>query len=143
MQRDSAMSDEALFESALDDHPDDHGARLLFAEWLAECGDARAEAYFWMVVSAKRPAVDVVLAYGRNSWDWWSMVDGWKGESGGDNSLPDRVEPAVMLALDNFTHKSDWSNGCAYCEYRSRSEAEEALCRALAATGELPLRSRP
>jgi uncharacterized protein (TIGR02996 family) len=126
------MTLEALFNSLLDQHPDDQGARLLFAECLAECGDSRAGAYRWMAIRAKRPARDIVNGYHKNTWDWWSMIDGWKGESGNDNSFPDRVEPAIMQALAEYSCKSDWSDGCAYCEYRTRAEAEDALCRALA-----------
>lgn len=39
------MSDEEAFQAALDANPDDHVTRLVFADWLEERGDPRAEGY--------------------------------------------------------------------------------------------------
>lgn len=37
--------DEAAFQALLDEHPDDHTTRLVFADWLEERGDPRAAGY--------------------------------------------------------------------------------------------------
>lgn len=37
--------EEAAFQRQLDDQPDDHTCRLVFADWLDEHGDERAEGY--------------------------------------------------------------------------------------------------
>ena len=39
------MDTEDAFQGYLDAHPDDHLARLVFADWLEERGDPRAEGY--------------------------------------------------------------------------------------------------
>ena len=39
------MSDEEAFQAHLDAHPDDHTARLVFADWLGEQSDPREEGY--------------------------------------------------------------------------------------------------
>lgn len=39
------MTTEDDFRRALDAHPDDHHTRLVFADWLEEHGDPRAEGY--------------------------------------------------------------------------------------------------
>jgi uncharacterized protein (TIGR02996 family) len=39
------MTDEDAFQSWLDAHPDDHTCRLVFADWLQERIDVRAEGY--------------------------------------------------------------------------------------------------
>lgn len=38
-------TDEAAFQAALDRDPSDHTTRLVFADWLDEQGDPRAEGY--------------------------------------------------------------------------------------------------
>lgn len=49
--------DEAAFQSHLDSHPDDHTARLVFADWLEERGDPRAEGYRWLAITGRQPRV--------------------------------------------------------------------------------------
>lgn len=39
------MNDEAAFQDYLDAHPDDWHARMVFADWLDDRGDARAAGY--------------------------------------------------------------------------------------------------
>lgn len=39
------MITEDEFQAHLDEYPDDSVARLVFADWLEECGDPRAEGY--------------------------------------------------------------------------------------------------
>jgi uncharacterized protein (TIGR02996 family) len=39
------MTTEDDFQNWLDEHPDDHHTRLVFADWLQERGDPRAEGY--------------------------------------------------------------------------------------------------
>jgi uncharacterized protein (TIGR02996 family) len=39
------MNDESAFQAWLDAHPDDFNCRLVFADWLQERGDERAEGY--------------------------------------------------------------------------------------------------
>lgn len=52
------MNDEAGFQAHLDAHPGDHTARLVFADWLQERGDHRAEGYRAMGRLRKWPQKD-------------------------------------------------------------------------------------
>jgi len=107
------MTDEFFFQFALDMSPDDSGARLLFAEWLADGGDERSAGYRFMAEQVKRPFASM------STWEWWQDVptnppeirlaeDLWQ-------ALP--VAPAV-----GYPRCKEWA---------SRSEAEEALCQLL------------
>src|SRR5205085_1180842 len=107
-------------------------------EWLAERGDGQAEGLRWMVAHDKNPVHDTLFSTGPSTWDWWSMLPGWNGGFGDKNDRSDRLEPALMQALDEYHRKSNWSGECAYCEYLTRSDAEAALCRVLAAKDEAP-----
>jgi uncharacterized protein (TIGR02996 family) len=40
-----ATPEEDAFQARLDEHPDDHTTRLVFADWLEERGDPRASGY--------------------------------------------------------------------------------------------------
>jgi uncharacterized protein (TIGR02996 family) len=132
------MSEEQYFHKMLNDDPADEAARLLLAEWLAERGDERAAAYRWMVLAAKHPVHDMMYATGPHTWDWWSMLTGWNSGDGDTNDRHDRLDPYLLRALDQFHRKSNWKGDCAYCEFMTRREAEEALVRALAGFDDLP-----
>lgn len=125
------MSDESFFHDALDDQPSDEAARWLLGEWLSDRGDRRGKCYRWMVEHGKFTTLETLFSTGSNTWDWWSMLPGWNGGAGDINDRHDRLPMELMNALDKFCRKSNWSNDCAYCEYHTRREAEEALCRAL------------
>ncbi len=47
------MNDENAFQAYLDKHPDDHTARLVFADWLQERDDPRAEGYLALGANKK------------------------------------------------------------------------------------------
>lgn len=131
------VNGEQFFHACLDAKPDDPAARLLLAEWHADRGDPRAIGYRWMAERGKFPEHDEHYSdrdYG-GTWDWWSMLAGWSGSGGDMNLEHDRVPQPVMDSLDGYHHKSDWSSDCAYCEYRSRTEADDALARALPVAG--------
>lgn len=51
------MSDEEAFQAALDANPDDHTTRLVFADWLQERGDLRAEGYRALGATQKYPFI--------------------------------------------------------------------------------------
>lgn len=128
-----AMNDVEFFHQVLDQHPDDHGARLLLAEVLSAQGDALAEGIRWIAQRGKYPLPDSLFANRPHTWDWWSMKKGWNNGIDDNNEHHDRIDPELMQALDQYQRKSNWSGDCAYCEYPSRRQAEAALCRALAA----------
>lgn len=131
------MTDDAFFHNALDAHPDDQAARLLLAEWLGERGDGKANATLWMVRADKFAAAHDGFPGLTPTWDWWSMLPGYHGGIEAHNDRPDRIDPALMRLLRRYRRKSDWSGDCAYCEYLSRREAEDALADALDRSGKL------
>jgi uncharacterized protein (TIGR02996 family) len=59
------VTDEEAFQAALDANPDDHTTRLVFADWLQEQGDPRAEGYRAMGIWRRAPF------YGTEGCWWW------------------------------------------------------------------------
>lgn len=107
------MSDEIFFQAALDASPNDLAARLLLAEWLEARGDWRADGYAWMARHCKRPLLHPML------WKWWTI---------GMYGTPSAIDDAFEQILDGFAEKGESRS----VHYRTRNEAEEAVCRALA-----------
>ena len=131
------MPDDDFFHDALNDQSADQAARLLLAEWLAERGDPAALAYHWMVRGDKFTTPREGYLIGSTTWDWWSMLPGYHGAIGDHNNRPDRINPSLMQLLEQCAKKSDWSGHCAYCEFFTRREAEDALADALSRAGML------
>lgn len=123
--------DEEFFQARLDADPADQATRRQFAEWLIERGDERGEGYRWMVWHGKWAGPDMTRSIRGQSWDWWSMLPGWNHGKVDNNERPDRLDPQLFDALDQFAYKSNWADNGAYCEFHSREAAEEALVRAL------------
>lgn len=100
------MTSEDDFQAALDAHPEDHQTRLVFADWLQERGDPRADGYRALGFLRRWPFRGVR----RTFWTHW------------DSSLsPDEV-------LGKGTHSclvGDWESRCREM-YNSRREAEDA-----------------
>lgn len=61
------MNRESDFQSRLDARPDDHTARLVFADWLQERGDPRAEGYRALGVMQRFPER---VNRQRRGWVW-------------------------------------------------------------------------
>lgn len=76
------MSDEDAFQAHLDQHPDDHTARLVFADWLQERDDPRAEGYRALGVLRKLPD----RGAGRPLAKWWWF---WTNARRRCHELPD------------------------------------------------------
>jgi uncharacterized protein (TIGR02996 family) len=51
------VTSEADFQNALDANPEDHQTRLVFADWLQERGDPRAEGYRALGMNRKSPYI--------------------------------------------------------------------------------------
>jgi uncharacterized protein (TIGR02996 family) len=95
-----SMNDEEAFHAALDANPNDHTTRLVFADWLQERGDPRAEGYralgvrshrfhvstdqVWWLGNAEEPAIsqvamtqpEYVHRHGILPKDWFQAVEG-------------------------------------------------------------------
>lgn len=108
-----SMTTEDDFQRQLDEHPDDHHTRLVFADWLQDRDDPRAEGYralgIWRVIpfacelndyqkQLKVKQSDVLHFYGkvgedvpgfldcRIPVDWFDVVDGME--------IPERDSPS-------------------------------------------------
>ena len=61
--------EEAAFQAALDENPADHTTRLVFADWLQERGDPRAEGYRALATLRKVPGIWAEFGYD-GYWFW-------------------------------------------------------------------------
>ena len=132
-------SDEDFFQFRLDADTNDHGARLLLAELLAECGADNAAGIFWMAWHCKAPDHDSTRSGDDRTWDWWSSRGTPRSQGDDQMDFSDRIAPVLMDALDGYLKKSSWDRDRAYCEYRTRVQAEVALMRALMRLGSIDI----
>lgn len=115
-------TDEAAFHAHIDAHPDDHGAREIFADWLQDRDDPRAEGYRALGALQRWPGASPQFPC------WWShqgcrtvLKDQYHG----------RLPPAWFYAMR--ARESQWW----WCDYPNRREAEDAAALAwLKLTGE-------
>lgn len=108
------MTTEDDFQAALDLHPEDWQTRLVFADWLEERGDVRAEGYRALGVLRRKPDSEGEFAYR------WFTKDEWPKKGLGERAL-------------QFTLPVDWWE---LCETRfkgvrgKRRQAEDAAALA-------------
>ncbi len=125
------MSDEDAFQAALDANPDDHVTRLVFADWLQDRGDERAEGYRAMGVMRRVPVLDLrdgqVLWFRKSTtmtkeWSrsWWFTKSSIATEGVWPESCT-LVDDWLDLMSREFHH---WINS------DFRREAEDAAARA-------------
>lgn len=119
------MTTSTDFESQLDYNPSDWTLRSIYADWLEEQGNPRAESMRWMVANEKCPrksgtAVHVV-AY--ESWDWWRQEQAHSIKP--SSKLPDQI-------FDSLSDKH-WES---WRESLTRIAAELDLHNALVKAGE-------
>ena len=124
------MTDEDAFETALDANPEDWALRLVYADWLQERDDDRAAGMRWMGGNEKRPYdwnTNRVIRY-FNSFDWKneSTIIGW--------AVPSHcmISPELFARLVPQNLSPPAAGTFGWADYRSRREAEDALCRATA-----------
>jgi uncharacterized protein (TIGR02996 family) len=122
------------FQAMLDANPDDHATRLIFADWLEERGDPRAEGYRALGRNRFRPVVPVFDQF-------WSLP-GWQTAA----------QPLLRMntiVVDFGTLPDDWLRavpkltdqeaGPQWRTRKSRREAEDAAALAFAS---LPAKRR-
>lgn len=124
------MADESDFQAALDANPEDHTTRLVFADWLEERGDSRAEGY---------RALGVLGRHGCNAVSHAHVVT-WKPEMETCWFSEERIGFAGGALVPRLPH--DWfellgrtqqvSDGAWTTEYDSRRAAEDAAALAFA-----------
>ncbi len=119
------MTSEDDFQAALDANPEDWHTRLVFADWLQEHDDRRAEGYRALGVNRRRP-------YGLNAASPDQGWADWYNQAHPDNQLGN--DPPSDLPEDWFQLlKGGTTAGENYRRmYRTRRAAENAAVRAFA-----------
>lgn len=105
------MTDEADFVRALDARPNDHSTRLVFADWLQERDDPRAEAY--RVLGRLRRIPACWRAYEKRTYPLWGWRSGWcDSDVAAEEVLPGdwyalivRSEHDAALAAERHTRR--------------------------------------
>lgn len=123
------MTTEDDFQSALDAQPDDWQTRLVFADWLQERGDPRAEGYRAMG-RVRVWTVNVnTSGEGLKLWTWYPP----DSTSGGVRQLP-FVWFVALESWECITSFGDEMDPTAHQwrDYRSRREADDAAALAFA-----------
>lgn len=112
------MTTEDDFQKALDAHPDDWQTRLVFADWLEERGDARAEGYRALGVLRKHP-------HKQSAADWtWQGADSVSQDA-------NKLTRDWMFIVSGFTDgRRCWP--LSPRDAISRREAEDAAALAFA-----------
>lgn len=113
------------FETQLDDNPTDWTLRSIYADWLEEHGNPRAESMRWMVANKKKPWR--FLSHSNvQIWDWW---------------VSDEMEPEKCDLIDSvFTElegqpPEHYERTCR--TYSTRTAAELDLHNALVKAGKI------
>ncbi len=100
------------FQAHLDANPEDHFAREVFADWLEDRDDPRAEGYRALGVLGRFPFVESKASYL------------WHNEKRYGTNDPDDLKTVWFLAITHFTRKTymtDW-----WVRFPSRRKAEDA-----------------
>lgn len=128
------MTDEAAFQAALDEQPNNSGIRLVFADWLEEQGDPRATGYRWMGDNQRRPEKSFRAflngqAAHTDCWDWWVH------QAEASDLSPAVIESRIHSVLPRPVFDALVGNNLRpilmFKEYLSRRDAELALCQVI------------
>ena len=127
------MTTEDDFQAALDANPEGWQTRLVFADWLQERGDPRAEGYRALAVLGLCP-------FGRDGFWWWTTIESRhcpkEGVYGNGCTLPADWFALVDLRPANELFKPV-GNGLEF--KNTRREVEDAAALAF---GQLPAKRR-
>lgn len=125
-----AMTTEDDFHRMLDANPDDHHTRLVFADWLQERGDPRAEGYRALGMLKRRPD-----NYGRAEnpagQKFYTAPEAFDLFGEGINH-PDSVLPADWFQALDTDHKTDQGNERYWRYFTGRRPTEDAAALAFA-----------
>lgn len=118
------MVTEDSFQLGLDADPTNSCLRLVFADWLEEMGDWRAEGYRWLGSHGKYPYdwAHSTVVTGFVTFDWYMQDGGAAWDVPYHCRLPGDFREPLKTSLD-------WP------DYETRQLAEEALCRAIKSLG--------
>jgi uncharacterized protein (TIGR02996 family) len=121
------VTTEEDFQRELDEHPEDWDTRLVFADWLEERGDPRADGYRAIARQKRRPLKSQRQRENGVVWWWWHRFGGTFY-----NHVPDDW---FDLLPPGPGSKMFWPSQAGPENLRSRRECEDALALAF---GRLP-----
>jgi uncharacterized protein (TIGR02996 family) len=114
------MVEEDVFHAALEEQPSASVTRLVFADWLEENGDWRAEGYRWLGKNGKWPIKDRHAKRLNGRWGYKWVRQGRLGAST-PFALPDKM----LDAIRHYKHAVEIMS-------RSLRQSEEEACLMLA-----------
>lgn len=132
------MTTEDDFNAALDACPEDWQTRLVFADWLQERGDPRAEGY--RAIASNRFVFCDQAARGKGAFSWIPLEPSTIFESGYDDTGDPSDIPSDWfdeLVGGELRERGPWGGGSV--QYPNRRAAEDAAALAFA---ELPAERR-
>lgn len=123
------MTTEDDFQKTLDKKPNDWQTRLVFADWLQEQGDKRAEGYrlmgLWQLIARHNKGSG---PYGcheagvNNSWEWWTDKETY------DPQLTTcRIPQDLLRKIRSKYVYSTSEKGLTSKDFFTRREADDAL----------------
>lgn len=120
------------FQRALDANPDDHNARLVFADWLDERDDPRGPGYRALGILQRVPR------HWRGESEWvygWLKAPHWDRSGRGQHKLDIRglrkYKPPVHVLPEYWMKKGGEQSGTGYIFRRAtRREIEDAAALA-------------
>jgi uncharacterized protein (TIGR02996 family) len=126
------------FQAALDEHPDDWQTRLVFADWLQECGDPRADGYRALGVRRRVPEPYTNSLHpgrwkGATEYTFWGLVLPHEYDK-----APERIEADWFAGIPRDESNPDDRGG----NYRSRPTRRAIEDAAALAFAKLPAERR-
>ena len=129
------MNEEDIFQKTLDADPDDFFTRGVFAEWLSDRDDPRAEGY--MALSSCRRVPSLRGAQASSYWAWVKKSNCWGHEGPfGEGPMKAFALPDDWIALTATSPELGHTNSIrGWRSWPTRRECENAAAVAFA---ELP-----
>jgi uncharacterized protein (TIGR02996 family) len=126
------MTSEEDFQAALDANPEDWQMRLVFADWLQDRGDPRAEGYRALGIRKKRP---FVCGFDNKATKLWQGVSWFALRGKGDrdvHGLPKDWFTAVEGLGDDPRYRPRYDDAVGPLPNTQRRQIEDAIARAFA-----------
>ncbi len=131
------MTNEEDFHKMLDENPDDHQTRMIFADWLEDRNDPRAAGYRALGQLQRRPAVSDIATTSASMWG--RMGTGTSQFVDHPHYGPSMLPPEWADRIGH-TH-SNFGSGNSWKVLNTRREADDAAAMAFAHIPE-PVRRR-
>ena len=116
------MNEEEAFQAALDANPEDHTTRLVFADWLQERDDTRAEGYRYLGMNRRCPFL-------RRTYGDYAVSD---GDSFTDEKDHSELPPDLWRVVRKLVGGLRMARGYDWHPFTDRRHADETVALAFA-----------